>query len=65
MKVKDSPEAREGHTDDEARKLAQAALDQVKGGADFAEVAKKLSEERGSGDRGGDLGCVEPRPLPA
>jgi peptidyl-prolyl cis-trans isomerase D len=58
IKVKSAPEAKEGHADDEAKKLAQAALDQVRGGADFAAVAQKLSEERGSGDRGGDLGCV-------
>jgi peptidyl-prolyl cis-trans isomerase D len=55
--VKSSPEATEGHADEEARTLAQAALDQVKGGADFATVAKKVSEDQGSGERGGDLGC--------
>ena len=57
VKAKSSPEATEGHTDEEAKKLAQAALDQVKGGADFATVAKKASEDKGSGERGGDLGC--------
>jgi peptidyl-prolyl cis-trans isomerase D len=57
VKVKQSPEAKEGHTEEEAKKLAQAALDQVKGGADFAEVAKKISEDKGSAERGGDLSC--------
>ena len=57
VKVKSSPDATEGHTDEEAKKLAQAALDQVKGGADFAAVAKMASEDKGSGERGGDLGC--------
>jgi peptidyl-prolyl cis-trans isomerase D len=57
VKVKDSPEAQEGHADDEARALAQAALDQVKGGADFATVAKKASEDKGSAENGGDVGC--------
>ena len=48
VKVKATPDAKEGHADDEARKLAQAALDEVKGGADFATVAKKVSEDQGS-----------------
>jgi peptidyl-prolyl cis-trans isomerase D len=57
VKVKASPDAKDGHTDDEAKKLAQAALDQIKGGADFAAVAKKVSEDKFSAERGGDLGC--------
>jgi len=57
VKVKPTPEAKEGHTDEEAKKLAQAALDQVKGSADFATVARKVSEDKGSGARGGDLSC--------
>ena len=35
----------------------QAALDQVKGVADFAAVARKVSEDTGSAAQGGDLGC--------
>jgi peptidyl-prolyl cis-trans isomerase D len=56
--VKVAPAPKEpGHPDDEARRLAQAALDQVKGGADFATVAGKVSEDEGSKSRGGDLSC--------
>ena len=57
MKVKATPEAKEGHPDDEAKKLAQAARDEVGAGADFAAVAKKASEDQGSASQGGDLGC--------
>jgi peptidyl-prolyl cis-trans isomerase D len=57
VKAKASPEG-EGHPDEEARRLAQAALDQIKGGADFATVAGKASEDKGTATRGGDLGCV-------
>jgi peptidyl-prolyl cis-trans isomerase D len=57
IKVKATPEATEGHPDEEARKLAQSALDQVKTGADFAALAKKISEDQGSAPQGGDLGC--------
>jgi peptidyl-prolyl cis-trans isomerase D len=57
VKTKSAPEAAEGHPDAEARALAQGGLAQVKGGADFADVAKKLSEDEGSGPQGGDLGC--------
>jgi peptidyl-prolyl cis-trans isomerase D len=57
VKVKASPEATEGHADEEARKIAQGALDQAKAGADFAALAKKLSEDQGSAPQGGDLGC--------
>jgi peptidyl-prolyl cis-trans isomerase D len=57
VKVKAAPDAKEGHAEEEARQLAQAALDQVRGGADFAAVARKVSEDAGSGPQGGDLGC--------
>jgi peptidyl-prolyl cis-trans isomerase D len=63
VKVKATPEA-EGHSEEEARKLAQAALDQVKGGADFAAVAGKVSEDKGTSSRGGDLGCFARGQLP-
>ena len=38
------------------RKRAEALLAQVKGGADFAALAKKESEDEGSKATGGDLG---------
>jgi peptidyl-prolyl cis-trans isomerase D len=57
VKVKATPEAAEGHADEEARTLAQAALDQVKAGADLATLARKVSEDQGSAPQGGDLGC--------
>ncbi len=57
VKVKASPDAKEGHTEDEAKGIAQSALDQLKGGAEFSALAKKLSEDKMSGSNGGDLGC--------
>ena len=58
-KLKDNPppeEVRAAHilvkTEDEAKTL----IEQLKGGADFATVAKEKSEDKGSGANGGELG---------
>lgn len=71
VKVRPAPgpsaaDATGGHPEDEARTIAQGLLDQVKGGADFAALAKKASEDQGSAANGGDLGCFTPgRMVPA
>jgi peptidyl-prolyl cis-trans isomerase D len=49
--------AKEGHPDAEAKKLAAGILQRVQAGADFAALAKKESEDKGSAANGGDLGC--------
>jgi peptidyl-prolyl cis-trans isomerase D len=41
------------------RQTAQDVLKQIQGGADFAEMAKKYSEDSGSSAKGGDLGWVQ------
>jgi len=57
IKVKGGDEAPEGHPEDEARGLAEKLLARLKSGADFAELARQSSEDKGSADKGGDLGC--------
>lgn len=44
---------------DDAMQLAQTLLDSIKGGADFAELAKEYSADPGSAAKGGDLGTVK------
>jgi peptidyl-prolyl cis-trans isomerase D len=44
--------------EDGARAKAEAALQRVKGGADFAQVAREVSEDPGSAARGGELGLI-------
>jgi peptidyl-prolyl cis-trans isomerase D len=57
VKVKPGPEAKEGHSDADARAIAEKLLAEAKGGGDFAALAKKSSEDAGSAANGGDLGC--------
>ncbi|WP_241086349.1 SurA N-terminal domain-containing protein [Candidatus Vondammii sp. HM_W22] len=43
----------------EAREAAEAALQRLNDGEDFADLAKELSQDPGSSDTGGDLGFME------
>jgi peptidyl-prolyl cis-trans isomerase D len=52
-------EGAEGTVLEAARGKAQAALQRVRDGAAFAEVAKEVSEDPGSAEQGGDLGFFE------
>lgn len=50
---------------EEARKKAEDILKQLKGGADFAELAKKNSQDTDSAKNGGSLGWVQRASIPA
>jgi peptidyl-prolyl cis-trans isomerase D len=57
VKVKEGEGGSEGHPDAEAKALAQQILAKLKAGGDFAQLAKASSEDKGSAEKGGDLGC--------
>jgi peptidyl-prolyl cis-trans isomerase D len=44
--------------EDQARARAEAALGRIRGGADFAQVAREMSEDAATASRGGDLGLI-------
>jgi peptidyl-prolyl cis-trans isomerase D len=44
--------------EDQARARAEAALGRIRGGADFAQVAREVSEDAATASRGGDLGLI-------
>src|SRR5439155_10797531 len=49
--------------EDAARAKAEAALARVRAGADFAQVAREVSEDAGTASRGGELEAVRPGEL--
>jgi peptidyl-prolyl cis-trans isomerase D len=50
------PQDAEQATIDAARNEAQGLLEQIRNGADFAELAREHSDDPGSAEKGGDLG---------
>ncbi len=54
--LKTSPQ----RSDDEARQQLEQLRQRIRGGEDFAELARTYSDDKGSGERGGDLGWVSP-----
>lgn len=50
-------------SDAETQQLAQKLYDRIKGGEDFAALAKQFSEDPGSALHGGDLNWIDPEAL--
>ena len=57
VKVKGEAAASEGHSDADAKTIAQGLLAKLSAGVDFATLAKASSEDKGSAAQGGDLSC--------
>ncbi|OED45873.1 hypothetical protein ACH42_04405 [Endozoicomonas sp. (ex Bugula neritina AB1)] len=53
-------EAGNKRTEDEAVARAEEAIASIQNGADFATIAKEYSDDPVTGDKGGDLGFVQP-----
>lgn len=53
------PAGADAATDQAAKQKAEALLKQIRSGADFAELAKKNSDDPGSKDNGGELGPIQ------
>jgi peptidyl-prolyl cis-trans isomerase D len=53
------PTGADAKTDAAAKAKAEALLKQIKGGADFAALAKANSDDPGSKEQGGDLGMIQ------
>lgn len=56
---------KKGETTEAARKRAEGILTQLRAGSDFAQTAKKYSDDASSRDKGGDLGFFGKGKLPA
>lgn len=48
----------EGESDDDARARAEAVLERIRSGEDFAAVAAEVSDDVGTAQNGGDLGWI-------
>jgi peptidyl-prolyl cis-trans isomerase D len=59
IKAKATPAAAEGHSEEEAKKIAEGLLQKLRAGGDFAALARASSEDKGSASQGGDLSCFQ------